>query len=456
MLEKEIQFLSDFNLNKIKTLGSNITFEKLLNTEIHPAILQYISGELDYLIFADRYKLLENSDFDYSGSVIAEYFNHIAKEIKRTKKLSSDELKKYVEKAIVFNVNYLTEPRSLITKLVFRDNRNSITVSEINVFFNFTYYYDYLKDIFSSYAEKRKVVSLNSKELELILSKIDDELFTVRSEELITDALFSMSDFFNQGGVNKTLIPVIFIENYLKEKNLSDYLSRLTKGFPDNKKKAEIDELKFVLFSKAFVMDTVEEIKEAIQERSENETLHKEPELSAPAVKTEKPSVHQDEKQKEESKKSEPVHEEEKHAAEKRKPDRKSDYEEIELEELDEYETRAKDLKSPKVVPPQKTDEKPKERSDDIPRYTYKETEKNMKDIFGFLSDKEIEKIVSIVFNEDRDDFANTLEKLSACKSYDDATEILKSVFFTYRVNPYSKEAITLTNAVSGYFDQAE
>ena len=58
------------------------------------------------------------------------------------------------------------------------------------------------------------------------------------------------------------------------------------------------------------------------------------------------------------------------------------------------------------------------------------------------------------VFNEDREDFANTMEKITECYTYDEATEILKGVFFSYRINPYTRDAVTLTNAVSNYFSQ--
>ena len=79
---------------------------------------------------------------------------------------------------------------------------------------------------------------------------------------------------------------------------------------------------------------------------------------------------------------------------------------------------------------------------------------KREKDIFSFLSKKEIDKIISLIFNDDEDDFTNTMEKISECIGYEQASEILKSVFFTYRVNPYKREAVTLTNAVSNYFHQ--
>ncbi len=39
MFEKEIKFIADISLNKIKNLGSFIRFEKLMSSEMHPAII---------------------------------------------------------------------------------------------------------------------------------------------------------------------------------------------------------------------------------------------------------------------------------------------------------------------------------------------------------------------------------------------------------------------------------
>ena len=74
MFENEIKFISDFTLNKVKELGSFITVEKLLSTDIHPSIKKYVVGEINYLIFEDRKKLIENSLFDYSGKEISDLF----------------------------------------------------------------------------------------------------------------------------------------------------------------------------------------------------------------------------------------------------------------------------------------------------------------------------------------------------------------------------------------------
>ena len=77
------------------------------------------------------------------------------------------------------------------------------------------------------------------------------------------------------------------------------------------------------------------------------------------------------------------------------------------------------------------------------------------KDLFSYLKRKEIKKIVSYIFANDEEDFTNTVERVMDCHSYKEASEILKAVFTSYKISPYSKEAITFTNAVSNYFRQA-
>jgi len=70
MFEREVKFIYDFNSNKVKKLGPSATFTELLPLGIHPAILQYISAEIEFRVFEDRQTLLKHSMFDYSGPKI--------------------------------------------------------------------------------------------------------------------------------------------------------------------------------------------------------------------------------------------------------------------------------------------------------------------------------------------------------------------------------------------------
>jgi hypothetical protein len=485
MFEKEIQFIVDFNLNKIKSLSSSFIFDELFRVELHPALIKYISGRLDLLFYEERKILLENSRFDYSGAKIAEYFNLISVEIKKTKKLSYSEVEDYIKKGVVFNANFCIQPKSTLTNLIFKNTEKPKSTAEIKVYLNFIYYYDYFKKIINSYISKRKIVSLGKDEFMEILDKIDSELLTSKRGDFISDALNSISDFYNDGGITKSSVQPSLVEAYLKEKNLNEMIELLHKEVKDKKKKVNIEELKKILFTKRVIKGELPEekaIEDEIEKRPEAETLPEIEPAYLPDGRTErtgrfeeekgsvsvKPGFHKKDEEKinkEEKTKEEEKNEEDKEVVDEfieskvsgleignkqNDPDEKEiiledDVEEKEIQEL---------ILEEEIIEDEEIENKI-EDEELIEEYIPATKEiKREKDIFSFLSKKEIDKIVSVIFNDDEDDFANTMEKISECRGYEQASKILKSVFFSYRVNPYKREAVSLTNAVSNYFHQ--
>jgi hypothetical protein len=260
MFEKEIKFIGDFCLNQVRNLGTIFTFEKISAVNIHPAILRYISAELDFMIYADRRKLLQQSYFDYSGKEISDHFQKISGEIKRTKKISSDDLKKLILQAVSFNVNYLVRPRWSLTKLIFNE-QPIISVEELQMMLNYLYYYEYFRKVLSAYLTKRNLFQISMTEFDLILNKIDRELFSSNQEQLIDNALSSIGDFFNIGGVDKNLVPSTAVEIFLKEKNMLELVFKLRKEIPEGvKKRYDQNEFKRILYTPKSVSET-EEIK---------------------------------------------------------------------------------------------------------------------------------------------------------------------------------------------------
>jgi hypothetical protein len=495
MFEKEIQFIVDFSLNKVKNLGSFFSFEKLLSTNIHPAILHYISAEIDFLIFEDRKNLIQNSVFDYSGPEIAKYFNLIGEEVKRTRKISIEDIRKLVSQAVSFNVNYIARPKWSLTKLIFNETDQK-PAEEIRLSLNYVYYYEYIKNILLSYLDKKKSASISLIEFEVLLSKIDKELFSLQSKKLIDNALNSISDFMNNGSsTNK--VPIQSVEVFFKEKNLIDYLFRLRRAVPlVSKQKYSVDELRSIIYSTSPID------KESVIEKKPDE-LQKPEENLNPELKLDEDISPQDEKSTEELLKelnepfdfvtdqssideslfdeeiiiSSPDLEDDLKSIEEME-EVKDDKGEIELdishkEKLEEFYDFGTDLDDEfleidEYLPDVVNEEIPLDESEikdilnndketgDIPVKDVQPGVKNNfpNDLFSYLKDKEIDKIVNSVFDEDREDFAITMDRISECFSYTEATEILKSVFLTYRVNPFSREAVALTNAVANYFNQ--
>jgi hypothetical protein len=288
MFENEIKFISDFTLNKAKDLGTFFTIEKFLSTDIHPAIKKYVEGEINYLIQQDRKKLIDNSLFDYSGAKIANYFNLIADEIKKTKKVSFEDIKKIILQAVSFNANYVVRPKWALSKLIFGNNR-SVDYSEVQLMLNYTYYYEYLNSVFLAYMSKKKIMNISVTEFELIMNKIDRELFVLHQSKLVDNALYAIADFYNIGGLNRSTLTVEAIENFLKEKNLTELLFKLKRGFPNpSRKKIEIEDIRKVLYS-AFPLDVPLMEEEKVPSETENEKHFDNPlkELSVTAEESE-------------------------------------------------------------------------------------------------------------------------------------------------------------------------
>jgi hypothetical protein len=568
MFEKEIKFITDFSLNKIKKLGAFFTFEQLQSLDLHPSIIKYINAELDYLIFQDRQKLLKKSAFDYTDQKIQQYFDAISQDIKKNKRISFEDAKSLIMQAASFTANYIVRPKWSLTKFIYNEDQLKST-DEIKLSLNYLYYYDYLGNVLLSYLEKKKALNLSLIDFEVTLNKINKELFGGHSQQLINNSLVSMADFFNIGGTNKK-ISLLYVELFLKEKDLIDYLFRVRRSLPvDARQKFEIAEIKKILYTPTKVDDSeIAAVKEQIEEekkpvlsepevsdpvdeqvkeetettiKEENEELPVEPEVSESKDQQlkEKPEIEEKiEKPEEDKTEEKPIeiplrHKEE----EKTVIDEISDEEYFNLPDNDEKETEENtnnpdiefeekskideedilselsaddelleafdsqlkaleeesklfigeedsfdeknEIKEDEFILEDKseaTEEKPdlfgeelesvteepedksKENAIEEEGKTTEETKPEIplreKDVFSYLSDKEIDKIVDGVFNEDREDFANTMEKISECITYEEATEILKSVFFSYRVNPYTRDAVTLTNAVSNYFKQ--
>ena len=273
MFEKEIEFIYNYNLNKIKVLGTFITFEQLEKTDLHPALLQYVSAEIDFLIFEDRQKLLRDSLFDYSGEKISNYFNEIGAEIKRTKKFSFDYLSKLLLHASSFNLNFLIRPKWSLLQFVFdTEAEQTKQIGELKQILNYLYYYPFLKRLIISFLNKKRIFTISQNELKELIEKIDLINYENNFEKVLDNAFKSMIEFINIGEQNNRKISKLAVELFLEDKNLSDYKIALNENYTISvNDKYDAEEYKKIILN--FNIDDVK--KDEIKDRDEiiNERL---------------------------------------------------------------------------------------------------------------------------------------------------------------------------------------
>lgn len=251
MFEKEIEFIYKYNLNKIKHLGSFITYEQLVLTNLHPALLQYLSAEIDFLIFEDRQKLLKDSLFDYSGEKITEYFAQIGEEIKRTRKFSIEYLSKLLLHAASFNANFIIRPKWSLMQFVF-ENENELTkqITEVKQILNYLYYYPYLKRLLINFFDKKRMISITHSEFEELLDKIDKISFDSNFDKVLDNAFLSIAEFIYAGEISNRKISKQFVELFIVDKDLKNLKAILDNKFGlISKNRIDISEYKNALLN---------------------------------------------------------------------------------------------------------------------------------------------------------------------------------------------------------------
>jgi hypothetical protein len=410
------------------------------------------------MIYQDRKKLLQKSQYDYSGPEINKYLDLITAEIKKTKRVAYEEIKKLINQAVAFNASFVIRPNWTLTRLIFTEEEKR-HVEEFKLLVNYCYYYDFLKKILLTYFDKKNIFSITSAEFETILGKIDNQLSSEDLNSYLDHAIYSISDFYNIGGSANGKIPVRTMEIFLKEKNLVDHLVKIKREFSkESKQKVSVEELKNNLLSGDSLKpghelspvhpDEVSSVLE--KERFDEEITAPESnnDIIVNAGENEAPAENEysfEEKEEPPAPDFEQLKKELSDNMDLNGLNEISNQENMEITEQLDTEPENKAVKN-----------EPENSASSAEISSINKNNKEIKrDIFSFLSDKEIEKIVESVFNEDRDDFTNTMERISECGTYEEAAEIIKGLFQTYKVNPYSRDAILLTDAVSNYFEQS-
>ncbi len=547
MFEREIKFIYDFNLNKVNKLGPYFTFEQLQNIDLHPAILNYISAEIDYLVFEDRQKLLKNSVFDYSGEKIVYYFTEITEELKKTKRFSLEYIAKLILHAASFTVNYLVRPKWTLTRFIFDEAKYKST-NEIKQILNYVYYYKFVKKIIVTYINTKKILSMNAEEFEELLNRTDKLGIENNLKGIISSSLISMAEFFNIGQMQKTRIPLSAVELFLEEKDLPHHLQKIsnTLGADENahfyigdymkvitsvmaiRKEEEPLQQDLLLFEKqADTPATEQNIDEDNYIEEYQNTSNEITALNDAAIEqnevNELPSSLQDLERSEliasgeeeitikpnskirikvsEGNKIEHVTEEDAIETAKAAKDE---------EALDTYSTVIKGFENEEDLTPKTNDvdseienalqeivddkvmkkEEPKEQElffgknynesgyknidDDYLEIKTPETdnansedsqetdeliqqrfeEQTKLELSELLEHKNITKIIEVVFDYDIEDFASMLDEVSSCKNVEDAHFIINETLATRRINRNTKEADTLRDIISEYFNR--
>ena len=479
MFEREINFIYDFYANKIRKAGTYISYDHLKSCGLHPAILQYVLGEIDFLLFEDRQKLLTDSAFDYNIPSVWNYFNLIAQEVKRNKKYSVNYIDKIIQHAATFTVNYLTKPNWTLTRFVFDDEKEK-SASEIEQILSYIFYYPHLKKIISSYFKKKKIISINETDFRQLLINIDNASLETNYNKIIDETINSMSDFFNIGVSKKTHIPIKAIEYFLIDKNLHVHLKKFEKDFnPELSQKVSAieikDYLKRILIEKQEYIEN--DTEDSVIESSNLEFEKTGEQISISSVENYSPvkaDSDVDDKESEERFESESMLnnneevdtpqkiEEQVDESESTSNNNDEDDQQLSLIDEDLIEDSEDELfKDEQRLTTDKNEEENNlvfDESNDL-----QDAQKNIEDetkpddledlyLTEILNDNSVAKILDVVFDYDAEEFSSAIKKIITSASKEEAYFLIDKICEKAQLKPDSKESKTFKTVISKYF----
>lgn len=499
MFEREIQFIYDFNSNKVKKIGNFIYIEQLKKIDIHPAILQYIIGEIDFLVFEDRQKLLKDSVFDYSIPSVSIHFKEIGEEVKRNKKFSINYIDKLIQHSSSFIVSYLCKPNWSLMKFIFDDDKEKST-AEVSQILNYLYYYPHIKKVLIGYFEKKKIKVIHPAEFKDLLDKISVAGLETNYPRIIDEAIDSICDFFNSGVFKKDVVPLKAVEYFLLDNKLdfqnkklaSNYNEELTTKVNANEVK---DFLKKILMQKTEYIDENEDSTsekfEIVQPNNEfNENQQKENRVNLDSNE----KMFGEELETDSSDEPNSAPEAENQIFKEKVKDDNIQLEEETLQQFDInidtsiekndgvisfedspqssskeiiQDNSSDSISNEEIINEQAYSKKIEAESenemdlfaDNFQKDKIIENEnpiKNVKDnnfdISEILNDKKMSKILDVIFDYDVEDFSNTIEKVCKFKTQEEAFVFIDEICLKANLSSDSKEAKIFKSVISKFY----
>lgn len=231
MFEKEIERLGQETIERLPVGRESYTLDELQSANIHPAVVQYISAELDFLAARDLRAIVAQSAFNYADPEVKPYLDKITSIFKRKKKFSTAEISRYARQALTLNLHFLLKPNRTIRKFLF-GKESERHADDIKLLLNYFAYYKYIKKIVLTVFDLKKKVKLGKYEFGELLENMQKELLQTQFTVVIENAVDAMKNYFAFYQEGKGSIPRPAVEMLLKERNLHRYVDKLAQQYP--------------------------------------------------------------------------------------------------------------------------------------------------------------------------------------------------------------------------------
>lgn len=403
--------------------NNSVSYQQLLNSNIHPSIKNYIRADLKALFYRDKTNITKKSIFNYSTRKVDFLFNQIFEELIKSSYITPKELNNLLLQAISFNLSHLIKPDWSLKKIIFNDKKN-VSLNAFLILLEYAFFYQYKINIIRKYFLNLNSNIIESDKFDLILNKINSILFRENKNEILLDFYKTAIDFIDVRNSNNLAVEII--QSFLTNNNLIDELDRL-KIYTENSQKEFISRDEF----KTFVLNDYITDKNLSESSIEDNITN----ISNENARTLENKLPEDEKIS-----SINTYNNKQEKSEELFLLFDDDQNPENVDKIQDHEKLVDNLK-------------PENKEIFIIKNEISQLNRSHSDFFKYLTKKEIENIQENIFNSDYDDFIIAIEKLISSSTFEKALENLNKIVNTYHIDSSSKEIYILQSALKKYYN---
>ncbi|MBD3224624.1 MAG: hypothetical protein GF313_07835 [Caldithrix sp.] len=405
---------------------TEIPLAYLMSLDIPESIKHFFDQEVELWIREEEEKFTTTDRFDYDMPEVRMLIDQMFDLLKQHARFHITKFNQLLERAVKLEKNYLIEPHRTLRQFLFKDSK-VISTREVYDTLKYFTHYQYYKSAISDYFNLKYLHEISEKQFEELINQIDEKAFSENPVDTTLKMFKTILSFLGDARgqtVNTLSLDVIY--SALNDRNLTRYIDL----FQKIRKNTDVDELTFDQIEHILKHEEYPAEKESAEETQISFESHEDLEES-------RPDIDIDELEVDETVPSDIIEEEDEETEE----ELIEEVDEEELEEEEEPETADEDEEMVETrgnVADALADHVAKQISSDIP----------LEDINNMIKGRKRRKIVKKLFNKDEAELLQFINNINVLETWKDASHVMDDEFYKRGINPYSKEAILLSDII--------
>jgi len=426
--------IMDIFINRIKKTVvtdekmTDIPLAYLMTMDIPQSIKHFFDQEVEIWIREEQNKFTTNERFDYDMPEVRMLIDQLFDYLKQNARFHITKFNQLLERAVKLEMKYLIEPHRTLSQFLFK---NSPRISTIEIYDTLKYFfrYEYYKNAISEYFDLKYLKEISQDQFEQLLDQIDDKAFAEQRIEKTLGVIKTIMTFLSeaqQKDINSLSVDIL--QSSFRDRKLNDFIILLE----EMKREIDVREMTF---------DEVETLLRGgslpgMESKAEVTVSEKIGFEKVTDIESSKPTVSVDQIEVQES----TIVEEE--------PEETEEIEEELEEEEEEAAAKSKVAEEPVPVPVEET--KRTSVADDLAAHVARQisSERPLGDLNQMITGRTRRKVIKKLFNKKENEFLGFIEAISEYVTWKDASRFIDDEFYNRGINPYSSEAISLSDII--------